>query len=85
MKSNRLDSKDALKYLIEDPLIKLEVGEETDFIKLIIKALNKIDLSDKKNWQHKAKYRLAFDARKYHDVKGAIDQMSSFYFVENSK
>lgn len=79
VKSNRLDSKDALKYLIEDPLIKLEVGEETDFIKLIIKALNKIDLSDKKNWQHKAKYRLArLMQEEYHDVKGAIDQMSSF-------
>lgn len=76
---NKLDSKDALKYLIDDPLIKLEVGDETDFIKLIIKALNKIDLSDKKNWQHKAKYRLArLMKEEYHDVRGAINQMSSF-------
>ncbi|KAL6453165.1 HIR3 Histone transcription regulator 3 [Candida maltosa Xu316] len=79
VKDSKLPGTEAVKYLVNDPLVHLDIAGETDFRKVIIKALKKVDGSDTKKWQHKSKYRMAVILREqFGDVKGATELMSTF-------
>ncbi|KAG7661245.1 HIR3 [[Candida] subhashii] len=83
VKQDLISTKLGVRLLVTDPIIQIET-EESDFskkeyYKLACQALRKLDSFDKKNWQHKAKYRLAkILYEEFEDVDGAIEQMSSF-------
>ncbi|KAK6459780.1 uncharacterized protein RJT20DRAFT_5335 [Scheffersomyces xylosifermentans] len=84
VKFDKLEIRKGLQYFVEDPVISLtesinDVKTKEQFYKLVVAALKKVDSYDKKNWQHKPRYRLAtilFD--EFDDVSEALEEMSSF-------
>ncbi|EAZ63652.2 regulator of histone transcription, partial [Scheffersomyces stipitis CBS 6054] len=83
VKNDQLSIKEGLQYLRDDPVISLSedeiATEKLDFYRLIIASLKKVDNYDKKNWQHKPRYRLATILfYEFDDVAEALEEMSSF-------
>ncbi|KAI5969070.1 HIR3 [Candida margitis] len=76
-----------LEYLRKAAIIHLEateVNSKREFYDAIVSSLKQIDAADKKNWQHRAQYRLArilYD--EYNDVEGAYEIMSSFISLKS--
>lgn len=83
VKNDMLTATAATEYLKNDPVVKLDAGDEKDFRQLVIKALEKVISYDRKNWQHKAKYRLARIMKDELDsVKQATEIMSHFISIK---
>lgn len=87
VKLNEITPGEGLGYLCRVPLVNIEVEEvssKKEFYDVTVTALKQIDASDRKNWQHRAKYRLArvlYD--EYKDVDGAAVIMSNFISLKS--
>ncbi|RLV94897.1 Histone transcription regulator 3 [Spathaspora sp. JA1] len=81
-KQDLIDIKQAMGYLNQDPIIQLGIDScdsREDFYKHVITALRKLDEFDKKNWQHKPKFRIGkILYQEFQDINGAIEEMSNF-------
>ncbi|ODV80716.1 uncharacterized protein CANTADRAFT_20288 [Suhomyces tanzawaensis NRRL Y-17324] len=73
---------EAIKFLMEDPVISLKYDDDIDkanFSEVIISSLKKVDAYDKKNWHHKPSYRLSkILFEEFGKVDEALEEMSSF-------
>ncbi|KAI3402854.2 HIR3 [Candida oxycetoniae] len=85
VKSKEITPSEAVAYLRSNPLLKFnEKALEGDFYDIVISSLKQVDAADKKNWQHKAKYRLSRVLyEQFDDVQGAIDIMSDFICLKS--
>lgn len=55
------------------------------FFKIIVSALKQIDAADKKNWQHRPKYRLSRVLYEhFNDLEGALDTLSDFISLKST-
>ncbi|KAI5968926.1 HIR3 [Candida theae] len=87
VKSDNISPVQGLEYLRKVPLLQHDVSEvqtKKQFYDVILSSLKQIDAADKKNWQHRAKYRLArilYD--EYDDVEEASKIMSSFISLKS--
>ncbi|CAI5758328.1 unnamed protein product [Candida verbasci] len=77
VKNEKMTIEEALKYL-NYPGVNKAVSQNTEFYKLICECLKNLDSADKKNWQHKPKYRLS---KIYFDEFGDSD--SSITILKN--
>ena len=88
VKAGELTPAEGFRYIQKVPIIQVESSEvhsKREFYDVVVSALKQIDAADKKNWQHRAKYRLArtlYD--EYKDVEEATKIMSGFISLKSA-
>ncbi|CAK9439003.1 uncharacterized protein LODBEIA_P32270 [Lodderomyces beijingensis] len=95
VKSRQLSTAAAYKYLRKNPILHLDNFaasfkddgdiDHDDFIGIIVTALHQVDAADRKNWQHKAKFKLSrvlFEEKG--DIDGAMKIMSDFISLKST-
>jgi len=87
VKLDAISPKEGLDHLHQIPLIQVKTTEglsKRQFYDVIVSSLKQLDAADKKNWQHRAKYKLArilYD--EYEDIEEPAAIMSSFISLKS--